>query len=100
MQLAIRSGGHTYAGYSTTPASSSTSAHELEPRRERLHGIVTIGAGTKLIDVESALAPSDATIPSGSCPTVGLGGLALGGGKGLACREFGLTCDNVPRSGS
>ena len=35
------------------------------------------------------------TIPAGSCPTVGLGGLVLGGGMGLAGRAFGLTLDRV-----
>ena len=36
-------------------------------------------------------------MPLGSCPTVGLGGLALGGGYGLAARAWGLTADNVTR---
>jgi FAD/FMN-containing dehydrogenase len=36
-------------------------------------------------------------VPLGSCPTVGLGGLALGGGYGLAARRWGLTADNVTR---
>ena len=35
------------------------------------------------------------TIPAGSCPTVGIGGLVLGGGMGLAGRAFGLTLDRV-----
>jgi FAD/FMN-containing dehydrogenase len=34
-------------------------------------------------------------VPGGSCPTVGLGGLVLGGGFGLASRALGLTCDRV-----
>ena len=34
-------------------------------------------------------------MPLGSCPTVGLGGLALGGGYGLAARAWGLTADTV-----
>jgi FAD/FMN-containing dehydrogenase len=35
------------------------------------------------------------TVPAGSCPSVGMGGLALGGGMGLAGRSLGLTLDRV-----
>ena len=38
---------------------------------------------------------SGCTIPAGSCPNVGIAGLAQGGGHGLASRQLGLTCDNV-----
>ena len=46
-------------------------------------------------DVYTTLAAKGVTIPAGSCPTVGLGGLVLGGGMGLAGRAFGLTLDRV-----
>ena len=55
----------------------------------------TIGAGAQLIDVYSALAARGVTIPAGSCPSVGIAGHALGGGMGLAGRQFGLTADNL-----
>jgi FAD/FMN-containing dehydrogenase len=35
------------------------------------------------------------TIPAGSCPTVGVAGLALGGGHGFTARAFGLACDSL-----
>jgi FAD/FMN-containing dehydrogenase len=68
-----------------------------------LHGVsvnhsartATVGAGAQLIDVYAALAVHGATIPAGSCPSVGVGGHALGGGMGLAGRAFGLTTDNL-----
>jgi hypothetical protein len=34
-------------------------------------------------------------IPGGSCPTVGIAGLTLGGGHGWSGRKFGLASDNV-----
>ena len=35
------------------------------------------------------------TIPAGSCPSVGVSGVTLGGGMGLAARAFGMSCDNL-----
>ena len=54
-----------------------------------------IGAGAQLIDVYSELFAHGVTIPAGSCATVGIAGLALGGGVGFTSRAFGLTCDNI-----
>lgn len=56
---------------------------------------VFIGAGARLGDVISTLGQTNHAIPTGTCPTVGVSGLALGGGIGLLCRQFGLTCDSV-----
>jgi FAD/FMN-containing dehydrogenase len=48
-----------------------------------------------LIDLYAACSAAGALIPGGSCPTVGIAGLALGGGVGVLGRKYGLTCDNV-----
>jgi len=56
---------------------------------------VTIGAGCRLGDVISTLGAINYAIPTGTCPSVGLSGLALGGGIGLLVRNFGLTCDSI-----
>ncbi len=58
---------------------------------------VVVGAGARLIDVYSALWQHGLTIPAGSCPTVGIAGLTLGGGVGYSSRKLGLTCDNLRR---
>ena len=55
----------------------------------------TVGAGARLIDVYDRLWQKRRTIPAGSCPSVGVGGLALGGGIGFSSRAFGTTSDNV-----
>ena len=96
VRFTARSGGHSYAGYSTLNGG-------LVVDLSALNGIavsadrrtVQIGAGARLIDVYAALARRGLTIPAGSCPTVGVGGLALGGGVGLASRALGTTSDNV-----
>ena len=55
----------------------------------------TIGAGAQLIDVYNVLGSHDRLLPGGSCPTVGIAGLALGGGIGVFGRKYGLTRDNL-----
>jgi FAD/FMN-containing dehydrogenase len=94
IHIVPRSGGHSYAGYSTTSKGVVVDVSRLN--RVRVHsGIATVGAGARLIDVYSGLTPLGLTIPAGSCPTVGIAGLALGGGVGYAGRKLGLTCDNL-----
>jgi FAD/FMN-containing dehydrogenase len=95
VRIAARSGGHSYGGYSTISG--------LVIDVSRMHGIAanaasrtaTIGAGARLIDVYTALWRHRLTIPGGSCPTVGIAGLALGGGIGFSSRKLGLTCDSM-----
>lgn len=93
--FAIRSGGHSYAGYSTTTGLivDVTGMHGVTV--DTAAGTATIGAGTRLIDVYAALAQQGMALPAGSCPTVGIAGLTLGGGVGVIGRKFGLTCDNL-----
>ncbi len=90
-----RSSGHSYAGYSTGLGLvidlSRLNGIALDDRT----GIATIGSGARLIDVEVALASRGRAIPGGSCATVAMGGLAQGGGVGLASRMFGTTSDNI-----
>ncbi len=94
--LRARSGGHSYAGYSTLSGGVVLDLRRLSRvRLDRRAGVATIGAGAQLIDVYAALARAGVTIPAGSCPSVGIGGHALGGGMGLAGRAFGLTTDSL-----
>jgi FAD/FMN-containing dehydrogenase len=58
-------------------------------------GHVRIGAGANLGIVYERLIQDHRTIAAGSCATVGVAGLTLGGGVGLLGRKAGLTCDQV-----
>ena len=62
---------------------------------DRGAGEVEVGGGAQLVDVARALAAQGGLVPSGSCPSVGIGGVTLGGGMGLAGRRLGLTCDRL-----
>lgn len=54
-----------------------------------------VGAGARLIDVYAGIAGAGRMLAGGSCPTVGIAGLTLGGGVGVLTRRFGLTCDQL-----
>ena len=45
------------------------------------------------IDAVAALAPRGLTVPTGSCPSVGLAGFSMGGGIGALSRAHGLGAD-------
>ncbi|MEU8674366.1 FAD-binding oxidoreductase [Streptomyces sp. NPDC048560] len=89
--VAIRSGGHSYAGWSSGNGKLVIDVSAIA----RVDANGTIGAGAKLIDVYRGLAGHGRTVPGGSCPTVGISGLTLGGGHGVTSRAYGLTCDNL-----
>ncbi|MFF0401712.1 FAD-binding oxidoreductase [Streptomyces sp. NPDC005248] len=89
--VSIRSGGHSYAGWSSGNGRLVIDVSSLS----RVGRDGTIGAGAKLADVYWGLTPHGLTIPGGSCPTVGISGLTLGGGHGVASRAYGLTCDSL-----
>ena len=91
--VAARCGGHSYAGW------SSTSGLIIDVTRMAgvtLDGTTaTVGAGTRLIDFYSGLTAHGRAVPGGSCPTVGISGLTLGGGVGVVARAYGTTSDNL-----
>jgi FAD/FMN-containing dehydrogenase len=95
LPLRLRSGGHSYIGASIGTGMvidlRSLSGVEVDAAA----GTATIGAGAALVDVYNELALHGVSIPAGSCPSVGLSGLALGGGIGVVARRYGLTCDRL-----
>ncbi|CAL9502358.1 putative FAD-linked oxidoreductase YvdP [Streptomyces sp. enrichment culture] len=92
--VAIRNGGHSYAGWSSGDRRLIVDVSRLGAVRASA-GTAVVGAGAKLIDVYRALAAKGVTVPGGSCPTVGISGLTLGGGHGVVSRAYGLTCDSL-----
>ncbi|MFJ8362204.1 FAD-binding oxidoreductase [Streptomyces sp. NPDC093984] len=97
VKVSIRNGGHSYAGWSSGDGRLIIDVGKLNAIRAS-GGEAVIGAGSKLIDVYRALTAKGVTIPAGSCPTVGVSGLALGGGHGVVSRAYGLTCDSLTQA--
>lgn len=93
--VSIRNGGHSYAGWSSGNGRLVIDVSRLKSIRTPSASTAVIGAGAKLIDVYSGLAAHGVTVPAGSCPTVGVSGLTLGGGHGILSRAYGLTCDSL-----
>jgi len=94
VQVAARSGGHSYGGYSSCPG-LVIDVTLMSTVTLGSPGSAVVGAGARLVDIYSALGSSGVLLPGGSCPTVGIAGLALGGGIGVFGRKYGLTCDNM-----
>jgi FAD/FMN-containing dehydrogenase len=93
LPLATRSGGHDFAGRSSTQGVviDVTPMDSVSVSK----GVARVGAGTRLGDLYQALRPHDLTVPAGSCPAVGITGLTLGGGLGILGRRDGLTADHL-----
>ncbi|HUQ59426.1 FAD-binding oxidoreductase [Lentzea sp.] len=93
--VAARSGGHSYAGYSTPENGLQIDLRELADIEVLPGDQVRVGAGATLGEVSRVLAASGRCLPTGTCPSVGVAGLTLGGGIGVLARKYGLTCDHL-----
>src|SRR5439155_13713140 len=96
LTLAIRSGGHSLAGYSTVEdgllldlSAMKGMAIDAERRVARAEPGLTWGEYARQAQ-QHGLATT-----SGDAGTVGVGGLALGGGIGWLVRKYGLTIDHL-----
>ena len=96
LPLAVRSGGHCSAGLSSTDGLlvDVSMMDSVEVDRDR----VVVGAGVRLAGLVAALAAHGRALPTGTCPTVGVAGLTLGGGWGILGRRYGLTCDHLTQA--
>ncbi|HEV8165767.1 MAG TPA: FAD-binding oxidoreductase [Actinomycetota bacterium] len=96
LPTAIRSGGHSVAGRSSTAGI----VLDVTPMRSVAFegNVATVGAGVRLGDLYDALAEHGLTIPAGCGPSVGIACLTLGGGLGILGRKHGLTCDHLLRA--
>ncbi len=107
IRLAIKGTGHDYLGRSSDPGSLLVWTHGMReisihdafsPRGENGPGVpaVTVGAGTRWLEVYQALDKQGRYVQGGGCTTVGAaGGFVQGGGFGSFSRHFGTAAGNV-----
>jgi len=96
--FAIRGGGHHYMGGSTSPGLIISTIAMKGTRYDPETGLLVAGAGVQNQDlavVQSQAGAGRFILPGGTCPTVGIGGLTLGGGIGPNARWAGLTADHL-----
>ena len=95
-ELAIRSGGHSVAGHSTTDGGlvidlREMSSIDVDPDART----AWVETGATAVQVTEALAKHNFVIGFGDSGSVGVGGITLGGGIGFLVRKYGLTIDSV-----
>ncbi|MBV8751997.1 MAG: FAD-binding oxidoreductase [Hyphomicrobiales bacterium] len=93
--LAARSGGHSYAGFSTTRGLMIDVGAMNATRFNAAEETITIDGGARNGDLYKALPATGMTITHGRCPTVGAAGFLLGGGIGFNMRALGVGCDQL-----
>jgi FAD/FMN-containing dehydrogenase len=97
LRVAPRSGGHSYTGASTANGTMVLDLRQLPGgiNYDAGSGQVTVTPATSLYAMHEALAGAGRGIPTGTCPSVGSAGHALGGGMGANSRHAGLLCDQL-----
>ena len=96
LEIAVRSGGHSGAGHSTTEGGVVIDLRELNDLDIDVGARTAwAGAGLTASEVTSALAEHGLAIGFGDTGSVGIGGITTGGGVGYLVRKHGLTIDNL-----
>ena len=95
-ELAVRSGGHSGAGHSTTDGGIVIDLAEMKGL-DFDHDARTVWAETGLTtgEVTVAAAEHGLAIGFGDTASVGIGGITTGGGIGYLVRKHGMTIDSV-----
>jgi len=95
ISFALRSGGHSFEGFSESDSVVVDTRLMNAVEIDAATGTVTTGPGASLGSLYKATSARGYALPAGSCPTVGVAGHALGGGTGYLSRQFGFLCDTL-----
>jgi FAD/FMN-containing dehydrogenase len=96
LELAVRSGGHSSAGHSTTEGGIVIDVRDLASFELDKEGRTAwAGSGLTAGAYTEAAARHDLATGFGDTGSVGIGGITLGGGVGYLSRLHGLTIDSL-----
>jgi FAD/FMN-containing dehydrogenase len=96
VELAVRCGGHSAAGHSTTDDGIVLDLSEMKGIELDLEDrTVWADAGLTAIELSTAVGEHGLAIGFGDTGSVGIGGITLGGGVGYLVRKYGLTIDSL-----
>lgn len=96
LELAIRSGGHSFAGFSTTQGGILLDLRKMKKLDiDETNETAWVEAGMTAGEYSAEIAKKDFVTGFGDTGSVGVGGITLGGGVGYLTRKFGLAIDNL-----
>ncbi|HEY5200880.1 MAG TPA: FAD-binding protein [Acidothermaceae bacterium] len=97
LQVAVRSGGHSWAAWSVRDDSLLIDLGAMrEMSYDAATGIATVNPAVRGgTEFAPFLASHGRAFPGGHCESVGLGGFLLQGGQGWNSRSWGWACENV-----
>ncbi|AHF17206.1 FAD-binding oxidoreductase [Niabella soli] len=95
LPVTIKSGGHSMEGFSCNNGGMVINLSKMKATSWGANGQLRVQPGCTLAELYNALFSKKRYLPGGSCGSVGIGGLTLGGGYGLLSRKYGLTCDSL-----
>ncbi|KAG5746439.1 hypothetical protein H9Q70_010861 [Fusarium xylarioides] len=97
VRFAVKSGGHgSWPGWSSTEGGVLLSMDLIEGVQNVADkGYAVVGSGARWVDVYKALEPHGVTVVGGRFASIGVGGLAVGGGISYFNGLHGMACDNV-----